>query len=187
MTQDRQTRCHGATVCHHLLNLSRDQQVYFNFMLQRYAAERFLYRLSVSNEVDRFTLRDAALLRIWDEQKLRPTCDVDLFGFGSQDHSAIRSALDVICSIPYSEDSVVFDASTIRIRNIRRHLPEAGQRARIQGNLGGIRLNIHLDLGSGDVITSEREEQDYSTLLEMPPPASGPTRGKPWSPRGSRR
>ena len=27
----------------------------FNLVLQRYAVERFLYRLSVSDEVDRFT------------------------------------------------------------------------------------------------------------------------------------
>ena len=40
-------------------------------MLQRYAVERFLYRLSASDEVDRFTLKGAALLRVWTGQELR--------------------------------------------------------------------------------------------------------------------
>ena len=45
-----------ASVRQRLLNLARRQGADFEGVLQRYAVERFLYRLSASDEVDRFTL-----------------------------------------------------------------------------------------------------------------------------------
>jgi hypothetical protein len=40
--------------------------------LQRYAVERFLYRLGASGLRDRFVLKGAMLLRLWSEQPYRP-------------------------------------------------------------------------------------------------------------------
>ena len=77
MTPGKTIRDVPASVRQRLLNLAREQQVRFEGVLQRYAVERFLYRLSASDEVDRFTLKGAALLRIWTGQELRPTRDVD--------------------------------------------------------------------------------------------------------------
>ena len=65
MSSLREIRDVPASVHQRLRNLARDQGVDFNRVLQRYAAERFLYRLSVSGEVDRFTLKGAALLWVW--------------------------------------------------------------------------------------------------------------------------
>ena len=64
MTPQKTIRDVPASVRQRLLNLAREQRVRFEGMLQRYAVERFLYRLSVSDEVDRFTLKGAALLRM---------------------------------------------------------------------------------------------------------------------------
>lgn len=153
-----------------LLNLAREQRVDFNLVLQRYAAERFLYRLSASHEVDRFTLKGAALFRVWAGQELRPTRDIDLLGDGIDDHAAIRTAIEVICAVPCPEDAVVFDPATIRIEDIRDGQQYGGVRVRLQGNLGNARLALQVDIGFGDVITPEREEQDYPTLLDLPAP-----------------
>ena len=64
------------------------------------------------------------------------------------------------------------DLPTIRLRiqNIRRDQPEGGLRARLQGSLGTIRLALQMDIGFGDVITPEREQQDYPILLDLPAP-----------------
>ncbi len=59
-----------ASVRQRLLNLSREQGADFEPVLQRYAIERFLYRLSASEEVDRFTLKGEELRRL-----LGPVCD----------------------------------------------------------------------------------------------------------------
>ena len=93
MSPPREIRDVPASVHQRLRNLARDQGVDFNRVLQRYAAERFLYRLSVSGEVDRFTLKGAALLWVWAGRELRPTRDVDFLASGAGGRAAIRTAL----------------------------------------------------------------------------------------------
>ena len=170
MSAARRIRNVAASVRQRLLNLSRQQGLDFNLVLQRYAAERFLYRLSVSDEVDRFTLKGAALFRVWDAEDLRPTRDVDFLAFRNEDHDSLRATLGEICAMPCPEDGVVFDASTIRIWNIREDQPNGGMRVRMEGLLERARLHLQMDIGFGDVITPEREERDYPTLLDLPAP-----------------
>jgi hypothetical protein len=170
MTPKREIRNVPASIRQRLLNLARNRGIRFNGVLQRYAAERFLYRLSASGEVDRFTLKGAALFRVWQEDELRPTRDVDLLAFGPEDHGAMRTSLEAICEISCPPDGVVFDPAAIRIENIRNELPYGGLRVRVHGMLGRIRLPLQVDIGFGDVITPEREERDYPTLLDLPVP-----------------
>ena len=170
MTPRRKIRDVPASIRQRLLNLAREQGIRFNSVLQRYAAERFLYRLSISAEVNRFTLKGAALFRVWTGQEMRPTHDVDFLSAGPEDHAAIRAALDAICGSPCPEDGVVFDSETMRIANIREEQPDGGVRARIDGRLGQARLALQVDIGFGDVITPGPEEQDYPTLLDLPAP-----------------
>ncbi len=167
MTPPSATRNVAASVHGRLRNLARDQGANYNLMLQRYAAERFLYRLSASPEVDRFTLKGAALFRIWTERQLRPTRDVD---FLAEDRATIPTALEAVCRIPCPEDGVVFHPTTIQIDDIRHEQQYGGLRVKIRGNLGQTRLHLQIDIGFGDVITPEREEQDYPTLLDLPVP-----------------
>ena len=170
MTPDREIRNHAASVRQRLLNLAREERVDYNRVLQRYAAERFLYRLSASGEVDRFTLKGAALFRVWAGQELRPTRDVDFLAVGLDEHVAIHTALEAICAIPCAEDGVVFDPATMRIHDIRDEQQHGGLRVRVQGSLGQAQLHLQVDIGFGDVITPEREEQNYPTLLPLPVP-----------------
>ena len=57
MTPRGKIRDVPASIRQRLLNLAREQGIRFDSVLQRYAAERFLYRFSVSGEVNRFTLK----------------------------------------------------------------------------------------------------------------------------------
>ena len=170
MTPRREIRDIPASIRQRLLNLAHQQGVRFNGVLERYAAERFVYRLSASAEVDRFTLKGAALFRVWAGQELRPTRDIDFLAVGPQDRVATRSALAAICNVPCPEDGVVFHPATMRIDDIRDEQQYGGLRVRIQGNLGQARLHLQVDIGFGDVITPERQEQDYPTLLDLPVP-----------------
>ena len=170
MTPRGKIRSIPASIRQRLLNLSREQGIRFNSVLQRYATERFLYRLSVSAEVDRLTLKGAALFRVWTGQELRPTHDVDFLAAGLEDHAAIRAALEHVCGTPCLEDGVVFDPEPMRIASIRDEQPHGGVRARIHGLLGQARLALQVDIGFGDVMTPGPEQQDYPTLLDLPAP-----------------
>jgi len=54
----------GASIRQRLLNLSKTDKRPFNEILQYYAMERFLYRLSQSYLADRFILKGALMLRV---------------------------------------------------------------------------------------------------------------------------
>ena len=153
-----------------LLRLARDRGVDFNLVLQRYGAERFLYRLSVSDKVDRFILKGAALFRVWGEEALRPTPDIDLLALGLEDQATLHATVGAICKIPCPEDGVEFDPATTRMHHIRGQQPYGGVRMRMKGNLGQALLHLQLDFGFGDVITPDRDEREYPTLLDLPVP-----------------
>jgi hypothetical protein len=55
----------GASVRQRLLNQARAQEKPFQELLQYYAMERFLYRLSKSRHVETFILKGALLLAAW--------------------------------------------------------------------------------------------------------------------------
>jgi hypothetical protein len=63
-----------------LLNLARETKRPFNELLQHYAMERFLFRLGASDHADRFVLKGALMLRVWNLPLARPTMDIDLLG-----------------------------------------------------------------------------------------------------------
>ena len=170
MTPRRQPRNAAASVHARLLTLARRHRWDFNLLLLRFTIERFLYRLSISDEVDRFTLKGATLFRIWDEQDARPTRDVDFLAFGPDDHAAIRLAVENVCRADCPEDGVHFDPATIQLADIRQGQPYRGLRARIRGNLGRTRLHLQVDIGFGDTIIPERKVQDYPTVLDLPAP-----------------
>ncbi len=56
----------AASVRQRLLNKARSGNRSFNELLQYYAMERFLYRLSCSNSAHRFILNGALLLKVWE-------------------------------------------------------------------------------------------------------------------------
>ncbi len=170
MTPARKRRDTVASVHQRLLNLARERDADFKLMLKRYLGERFLYRLGLSPEVDRFTLKGAALFLVWTGREFRPTRDVDLLGPGSEDPVMIRRAMEAICAVEYPSDGISFDAASIRVGAIRGEQEQGGTRVKLVARLGQASLTLQVDVGFGDVISPERREAEFPTLLEQPPP-----------------
>ncbi len=61
----RELRNVGASVRARLLARARAEKADYQILLTRYALERLLYRLSVSNHRDRFVLKGAMLFVTW--------------------------------------------------------------------------------------------------------------------------
>lgn len=70
----------SASVHQRLLNIARDTERPFNEVLQYFAMERFLRRLSRSANADSFVLKGALLFRVWDIPDSRATRDIDFLG-----------------------------------------------------------------------------------------------------------
>jgi hypothetical protein len=59
-----------------LLRVAADRQQDFNLLLARYAAERLLYRLTMTRHGKRFVLKGAMLFVLWLHRLHRPTRDL---------------------------------------------------------------------------------------------------------------
>ena len=141
----------------------------FNQILQRYAAERFLYRLGVSEVADRFVLKGASMFLVWSGDVFRGTQDVDLLGRDLSTTEAIRRALELICAIPCPDDAVSFDPRLIRVTELPVE-EERAIRCKLVGKLGRSLLPLQVDIGFGDIVTPFPERCQYPTLLNHPEP-----------------
>jgi hypothetical protein len=159
-----------ASVRQRLLNRARSERRPFNELLQYYAMERFLYRLSQSSHAKRFILKGALMLRVWQSPELRPTMDIDMLGRTSNDQDAIIKQIQDVLAVEVEADGLVFDPDTIGAERITEDADYEGIRIRFQGRLDTARINMQIDIGFGDVVYPEPEESDMPTLLDSPAP-----------------
>lgn len=160
----------GASIRDRLLNKARAEKLDFNLLLTRYAIERMLYRLSVSNHRDHFLLKGALLFDLWFDVPHRPTHDADFLGFGSAELPHIEALFQEVCQIQV-DDGMVFQPETVKADEIRKEANYAGVRVTVVGLLNGARCPVQLDIGFGDAVVPGPDEVDYPTILsDLPEP-----------------
>jgi predicted nucleotidyltransferase component of viral defense system len=160
----------GASVRSKLKNKAQAENKEFNLILTRYALERFLYRLSISEHRDHFLLKGALLFDLWFDVPLRSTRDIDLLGFQLPDASYLLKTFEDLCDIQV-EDGVTFDRASIRAEEIRKEANYSGMRMILAAYLDGARSVVQVDVGFGDAVIPAPEFADYPVLLnEFPNP-----------------
>jgi len=137
-------------------------------LYMRYALERLLYRLSVSPYRTRFVLKGAMLFVLWNEMPHRPTVDLDLLGRGASDREQIASSFRDLCDMAIEDDGLTFDPTSVRVETVREEAEYNGLRVRLRAHLGGMRLDVKVDIGFGDAVTPGPVEAEYPVLLDGP-------------------
>jgi len=155
-----------ASVRQRLLNRAKSDRRPFNELLQYYAMERFLYRLSHSAHADRFILKGALMLRVWRSPELRPTMDIDMLGKTNNDEADIIAQIRDILAVDVEADGIAFDPDSIQAERITEVADYEGIRIRFLGALGSAMINMQIDIGFGDVVYPEPEESDLPTMLD---------------------
>ena len=155
----------AASIRARLLNRARTEGTEFQLFLDRYACERFLYRLGESEVRDRCILKGASLLALWMDEPYRSTRDVDLLTFGDNDEETVRYVMGTICNVSCPEDGIALDISTLRVSAIRDQQRYGGQRATLIALLGTAKCNVQVDFGFGDVVIPGPEESRLPTLI----------------------
>ena len=160
----------GASIRDRLLNKARTRNLDYNMVLTRYALERMLYRMSISEQRDQFLLKGALLFDLWFDVPHRPTHDADFLGFGSAEIPHIVQVFQGICSIEI-EDGIVFQPDSVMATKIRKEANYAGIRVTLLGMLGSARCPVQIDIGFGDAVVPDPDEVHYPVILsEMPEP-----------------
>jgi predicted nucleotidyltransferase component of viral defense system len=160
----------AASIRTRLLNKARADKVDFNLMLTRYALERLLYRLSVSQWSDHFLLKGALLFDLWFDQPQRPTRDIDLLGVGPAELDHLTDVFQKICD-QTCDDGMAYDHSSVRAAEIRKDANYDGVRVTLLGFLDGARCAVQVDVGYGDAVTPAADSVQFPVLLDdMPQP-----------------
>lgn len=161
----------AASIRQQLLNESKRQDRPFQELLQYFAMERFLYRLSLHPLADRFILKGALLMTAWRAAQSRPTVDIDLSARTSNDLDHVRGWIEELCAFIVDEDGVHFDPESIEILRIKEDAEYEGLRVRFDATLARARVPMQIDIGFGDVITPPASRISYPAILELPQPS----------------
>lgn len=153
-----------------LLNGAHERGEDPQLILQRYAAERFLYRLGEGPHREHFVLKGASLFALWGSSFYRPTRDLDFNRYGSNETNTVLDCFRDICTQAVEDDGMVFDAETLKADPIREETEYGGLRVLFAARLGKAEVRMQVDLGFGNAIEPPATEADYPTLLDAPAP-----------------
>ncbi len=159
-----------ASIQDRLLNQARLSGRSLNELLQYYAIERFLYRLSRSEHAGQFVLKGALLFRLWGLASFRPTRDIDLLGQTSNEVENLVEIVREVCGQDVQEDGLLFDPATVTGERIKEDADYKGVRVRFSGLLGKARVHLQIDVGFADVVSPAPMVKIYPVILPMPAP-----------------
>ncbi|MFH1157118.1 MAG: nucleotidyl transferase AbiEii/AbiGii toxin family protein [Pseudomonadota bacterium] len=160
----------AASVHQRLLNKAKESFRPFNELLQYFAIERFIYRLSKSPHADHFILKGALMLSAWFGPASRPTMDIDLLGKIDNQLDTITVVIKDACQVTVEPDGMSFDADTLEVARITEDAVYEGVRVRVRGSLGKALVSIQIDIGFGDVIVPNAGSVTYPAILDFPAP-----------------
>lgn len=161
----------GASVYQRLRNLSKERGLDVPGLLRRYAQERLLYRLSVSEHAESFCIKGGVLLSAYNEgELLRPTEDVDFNGFDREANiHDLDDALRSILTVPVDDDGVVFDVDSMKIEKDRTGLIPGGKIS-LKAMVHTAEVLVRVDVGFGNPVNPDVRRIEMPTLL----PGSAP-------------
>jgi predicted nucleotidyltransferase component of viral defense system len=160
----------AASVHQRLLNVARETGRPFNEVLQYFAMERVLYRLSCSPHADSFVLKGALLFRVWDVPDSRATRDIDFLAFLDNTPEGLASIFREVCAM-VGDDGLLFDTDSVTARKIKEDADYEGVRVRFRGLLGKARITVQVDVGFGDKVHPDVVQAKYPVILDLPAPS----------------
>ena len=136
-----------------------------------YGLERTIYRLSISEYVERFTLKGGIFLyALFDGEFARATVDIDLHAQHiSNTAEDMKKVFYNIFSIE-CDDALQFDLDSLEVINITEFKEYHGVNVSIMGYLDCTKVPVSIDIGFGDVIYPERMKMKFPVLLDMQEP-----------------
>jgi predicted nucleotidyltransferase component of viral defense system len=157
----------AASVYAKLKAVAREQKLDMIAVLRRYAQERLLYRLSVSDVASDFCVKGGLLMTAYnDGNLLRPTEDIDFNGFRRDSTvETLYEALSSVLAARVDDDGVEFDIGTMKIERDRTGIVTGGKIS-IQSRIFSARIEVRIDVSYGNAITPDARMLEMPTLLE---------------------
>ena len=161
----KQVRNVPASILARLKNQSEIRERPFGEILQYYAMERFLHRLSKTKYAAKFILKGGLLFYVWNVPLRRPTKDIDLRGYVTNDRERLRGIFREVGQVSVPEDGIIFDLDSISIEETQIGADYQGVRVKMIALLVRSRISVQIDIGFSDELTSKAETVEYPTIL----------------------
>ena len=143
----------------------------FQELLLSYGLERTVYRLSMSDYKERFTLKGGIFLyALFDGEFVRATRDIDFLAKDmSNNVEDMKKVFEAIFSIE-CDDALRFDFGTLDVKDITEFKEYHGVSVSIIAYLDRTKVPVSIDIGFGDIIYPDRVKMDFPVLLDMEVP-----------------
>jgi len=154
-----------ASILSRLRNQSDELNRPFAEILQYYAIERFLYRLSKTKYANKFVLKGGLLFYVWSLPLRRATRDIDFRGYVSSSREALIKIMNEVIAQSAPEDGIVFDPDSIFVEETQIDADYQGIRVKITALLERTRIHLQIDIGFSDELASKAELIEYPNIL----------------------
>lgn len=144
--------------------LSQETGLSHNQITQNFMFEKFLDRLSVSNYKNNFIIKGGCLLSSIMGIDMRTTMDIDtnITGLPFTLENITKMISEII--ITDIDDNVSFQI--VNIEEIKEQQEYDGYRFTLLCKFENIKVNFHIDISTGDIITPRAIEYSYKKILE---------------------
>lgn len=149
---------------------AKDTNRPFQEVLQYFAMERFLYRLSQSPHAEKFVLKGGLMLTAWRAPSSRPTKDIDFLAKMPNDVDSVVQVVREVCQQEVEPDGLEFDGDNLKGRIIKEDAEYEGIRVNFRAMLQNARIHMQIDTGFGDVVVPSAVAMEYPTILDHDPP-----------------
>jgi len=154
-----------ASIRQRLLKVAQASNRPFQEVLQYYAMERFLFRLSVSSHVEKFILKGALMMTAWGAPATRPTRDIDLLGYVPNQVESLVEIIREVCCQEVEPDALSFDPTTATGIVIKADADYEGVRVTSRGSLQNMPIPMQIDIGFGDIVFPAPAITEYPVIL----------------------
>jgi predicted nucleotidyltransferase component of viral defense system len=154
-----------ASVLAKLRNTSKSSGTLFQQVLQQYAMERFLYRISKSKHAQSVVLKGALLLKTIGIPNARPTMDIDMLRTGKADQVTLLALVKDCATLDVAADGLRFIADSAVAEEITKESEYKGTRILMDARMDNVRLKIQIDFGVGDVMVPGPRMIEYPVFL----------------------
>ena len=163
------TRDIAASVRGQLQNRAKQTGRPLQELLQYFAMERFLYRLSKSEHGSRFVLKGALMFRVWNAAQSRATRDIDFLARADNEVESITQMFKTVCDQDVTPDGVLFHGDTVQGIAIKEDADYSGVRVTFKATIQNAQLPMQIDVGFGDVVNPAPTIIEYPAMLDFEP------------------
>lgn len=155
----------AASIQSRLKNEAERQGRPFAEILQYYAMERFLFRLSKTKYATKFILKGGLLFYVWNIPLRRPTKDIDFRGYVVNSRESLLQIFREVVAESMPDDGIIFDPESISVEETQIDADYQGIRAKLTSHLGRSKIPVQIDIGFSDEVASKAESMEYPNIL----------------------